>query len=169
MPSNQSDAPTDAPKALAEWSEIVLDRLQSFSTPGLVTADMDLARLSPAALAYLGDAVYELFIRSQYLIPPKRLNLYHKQVVDQVRAESQVYRLQALEPYLTHEELDVIRRGRNSTSRGPRRVALDVYQQASGFETLLGYLYLTDMPRLLHLLDQLQLNSVKEQGTPQPC
>lgn len=127
-----------------------------FLPAGLVSAD-EVQRLSPAALAYLGDAIYELYIRCFYLTPPKRLQAYHHQVVAQVRAESQANHLRSLEPHLTHTELEILRRGRNAASGKPRRVDLEIYQQASSLEALIGYLYLTDPKRLVYLLQTLDL------------
>ncbi len=68
-------------------------------------------QLSPASLAYLGDAVYELYVRTCYLLPPKRLKDYHHQVVAQVRAETQAATLRSLTPHLTDNELEILRRG----------------------------------------------------------
>lgn len=151
----------DAHLTFDQWSEVALDRLRFFAGSTHL-AEHELGRLSPATLAYLGDAVYEIFVRTYYLMPPKRLKTYHKQVVDQVRAESQVHWLHTLAPHLTPSELDVIRRGRNSTGKGPRRIESGIYQQASGFETLIGYLYLTDPQRLTELL--LKLTAEFERG-----
>jgi len=111
-----------------------------------------LDRVSPAALAYLGDAVYELYIRAMLIFPPKRSQTYHLQVVSWVRAESQAQLLLHLNPHLTAEELDIVRRGRNAATGKPRRLKGQVYQQATALETLLGYLYLADRDRLHHLL-----------------
>ena len=112
-------------------------------------------QLSPAALAYLGDAVYELYVRTQLLMPPKRLQTYHQDVVERVRAESQACCLRSLEPHLTPLETDLLRRGRNAAVKRPKRVEATIYQQATSFETLLGYLYLTDPCRLAQLLAKL--------------
>jgi ribonuclease III family protein len=114
-------------------------------------------QFSPAALAYLGDVVYELYVRRFYLTPPKRLQTYHRQVVAQVRAETQAKHLHAIKPHLTQAELEMLRRGRNATSSKPRRIDLEIYRQATSFEALIGYLYLTDSDRLAHLLSQLDL------------
>lgn len=119
-------------------------------------------QLSPVALAYLGDAVYELYIRSRYVLPPKRSNDYHSQVVAQVRAESQARHLRSLEPHLTPAELDILRRGRNAVSSRPKRLAPEIYQQATSLETLMGYLYLTDPERLTELLGLLELDSIQK-------
>jgi ribonuclease III family protein len=146
------DTATSEGQPLAEEAE----HWSSFLPAGLAS-EAEVQRLSPAALAYLGDAVYELYIRRFYLNPPKRLQAYHHQVVAQVRAESQANHLRSLEPYLTHTELEVLRRGRNAASSKPRRVDLEIYQQASSLEALIGYLYLTDPQRLVWLLQHLDL------------
>ncbi len=113
--------------------------------------------LSPVALAYIGDAVYELYVRSRLLWPPLHSRNYHHAVVAQVRAEQQASYVQKLAPHLTDIEQDWVRRGRNAAPRRHRRMA--AYQQATGFETLLGYLYLTDNTRLVYLLDSLSVST----------
>ncbi len=117
----------------------------------------EIKRISPASWAYVGDAVYELYVRSFYLTPPKRSQAYHQLVVGEVRAESQARHLKTLEPYLTDEELEILRRGRNAANGKPKRLAPQIYQQATSLETLIGYLYLTDFTRLTELLDRLNL------------
>ncbi|MBR8831020.1 MAG: Mini-ribonuclease 3 [Chroococcopsis gigantea SAG 12.99] len=116
-----------------------------------------LAQLSPASLAYIGDAVYELYIRRYYLLPPKRIKDYHERVVAQVRAETQAHFLTLLEPDLTPTEQEVLRKGRNGATGKPRRLSAHIYQRATSLETLIGYLYLTDPPRLEFLLSKLSL------------
>lgn len=118
-------------------------------------SDSELQRLSPLALAYVGDAVYELFVRSCYLLPSKRIRAYHQQVVHHVRAEQQCYYLELLKPYLSEAEETVARRGRNAASHRKQRASTHDYQQATALEALLGYLYLTDPQRLLELLGHL--------------
>ncbi|WP_017317225.1 Mini-ribonuclease 3 [Mastigocladopsis repens] len=119
-----------------------------------------LQQISPTALAYLGDAVYELYIRMFYLLPPRRSETYHRLVVSQVRAETQAKMLQTLYPHLRHTELEIVRRGRNAAARRPRRVDPATYQQATSLETLIGYLYLTDFHRLTDLLQKLHLEKL---------
>lgn len=121
------------------------------------SCDLQLPQLSPTALAYLGDAVYELYIRTCYLLPPKRSRTYHHLVVAQVKAETQAQHLRSLTSYLTPDELEIVRRGRNAVKSCPKRLEAEIYQQASSLETLIGYLYLTDPPRLEELLQKLQL------------
>lgn len=85
-------------------------------------------------------------------MPPCRIADYHSKVVAEVRAESQAQYLEHLEPYLTEIELDIVRRGRNGATGKPKRLSLTLYRQATAFEALVGYLYLTDQRRLVELL-----------------
>ncbi len=117
----------------------------------------EVQKISPSALAYLGDAVYELYIRMFYLLPPQRGETYHRLVVAQVRAETQAKILRSLTPHLRNTELEIVRRGRNAAYRRPKRVEPEIYQQATSLETLIGYLYLTDSQRLTELLQKLEL------------
>jgi ribonuclease-3 family protein len=132
------------------------------STWAIADRSTQIQRISPASLAYLGDAVYELYIRSFYLLPPKRSHAYHDMVVAQVRAESQAKALRSLEPHLTNTELEILRRGRNAAAGRPKRLDPEIYQQASSLETLMGYLYLTDPQRLNQLLSYLELNPLPQ-------
>jgi ribonuclease III family protein len=122
--------------------------------------------LSPAALAYLGDSVYELYIRTQYLLPPGRIRDYHQQVVSCVRAETQAAFAKALMPHLSPEEVRILKQGRNAATGHPKRLSLETYQYATALETLVGYLYLTDMERLYDILGQFSLNElIKTEGS----
>ena len=144
--NRQETTPTDA--ALTKAAKAIVNPI----------TDLDLAqveRLSPTALAYIGDAVYELYIRISLLMPPKRMANYHSQVVAQVRAESQAVCLKKLEPYFTDLEKDIARRGRNACVGKPRRISSQVYQQATSLEALIGYLHLTNPQRLSELFAKL--------------
>jgi|GEM_PF-368534 ribonuclease-3 family protein len=125
----------------------------------LTLAPVKVQSLSPIALAYIGDAVYELFVRGLLLWPPKRIQDYHHQVVNQVKAEQQASYVEQIMPFLAPEEQDVLRRGRNASPRGPKRVDGAIYQRATGFETLIGYLYLTNPERLAEVLSYLELSA----------
>jgi ribonuclease III family protein len=128
------------------------------SEPSIAEIDLvELRRLSPVALAYLGDAVYELYVRAKLLFPPQRNRVYHQRVVGEVRAETQAEYIERLNPYLTEAERDIVRRARNAVQYIPRRLDSDVYRRASSFEALVGYLYLTDRSRLDVLLTQLSI------------
>jgi ribonuclease III family protein len=110
------------------------------------------AEIPVASLAYLGDAVYELHVRLKYLQPPRNPNAYHKLVVSDVRAESQARQLDRIE--LTASESDLVRRGRNAAGSASRQIDPNIYQKATGFEALIGYLYLSDRDRLARILQQ---------------
>jgi ribonuclease-3 family protein len=114
-------------------------------------------QISPSALAYLGDAIYELYVRISFLLPQQRPESYHRLVVAQVRAETQALHLRSLTPHLRSNELEIVRRGRNAATGRPKRLNPEIYQQATSLETLVGYLYITDYPRLMELLQKIHL------------
>lgn len=123
----------------------------------LECSDQQVRSLSPLALAYVGDAVFELFVRSRLLIPPQRVRTFHRQVVEHVRAEQQADYLECLQSYLSDEEKELLRRARNAASGRKVRASRRDYQQATALEALLGYLYLTDVPRLMEILARLPI------------
>lgn len=150
----EQDRNNNAPSDTAQtWA--IGDRADS-TTPLQLT---QIERLSPITLAYIGDAVFELYVRTKFLLPPKRMANHHSQVVTQVRAESQAVHLSKLLPYLTAAETEILRRGRNASTAKPRRISRSIYQQATALETLIGYLHLTNPQRLQQLLSQLDLDS----------
>lgn len=112
-----------------------------------------LKTLSPAALAYLGDAVFELYIRTRHLLPPSRIRDYHQRVVACVRAESQAEFMVELLPHLSDGEKQILKQGRNAATGQPKRLSPETYQKATSLETLIGYLYLTDPDRLREILN----------------
>ena len=142
----------DKPKL--SLTNISLNRL----LPAMVTP-AEVERLSPAAWAYLGDAVYELYVRTSYLYPATRLHAYNELVVGQVRAETQARHLRSLSPYLNSTELAIVKRGRNAAAGRSKRADPEIYQQASSLETLVGYLYITDPERLTQLMALLDLET----------
>ncbi|MCL6488999.1 Mini-ribonuclease 3 [Alicyclobacillus mali (ex Roth et al. 2021)] len=101
--------------------------------------------VSPLALAFLGDAVWEIYARNHCLnLGILRPHDLQRQATRYVSAASQAEALRLLEPMLTDAERDVIRRGRNQKSAHTRRnVDVVVYRLATGFEALVGYLYAT--------------------------
>jgi ribonuclease-3 family protein len=114
-----------------------------------------IAELPPQQLAWLGDAVWELQQRLIQCRQPARPQDAHRAVVGRVRAAAQAEALQRLEPSLRPHERDLVRRGRNRAGRGPRGGDPALYGQATGFETMLGWLFLRDPQRLAELLDVL--------------
>lgn len=125
----------------------------------LKTYEGDPRSLSPAALAFLGDAVYELMVRAGLLrsgtMPAGKL---HGLAVRKVSAAAQARCYDALSAALTDEERDILRRGRNAhTARAPRSCTPEDYRKATAIEALFGYLYLKgDTARLAALYDLMQ-------------
>lgn len=117
--------------------------------------EVDVRTYSPLALAYIGDSVYDLLVRS---IIVSRGNMavqkYHKQATSLVNAKAQAEMITALEPELTKEEHAVYKRGRNSKpATTAKNATLKDYKTATGMEALLGYLYLSDQhERLIDLV-----------------
>ena len=112
--------------------------------------------LGPKQLAWLGDAVWELHQRLRYCSRPGRSKELHQSVVAEVRADAQLKVLRRLEPYLSDFERDLVRRGRNVAGRGPRSGDASTYGKATGFETMIGWLFLKNPERLSQLLDRLE-------------
>ena len=117
--------------------------------------DQDLRSYSPLTLAYIGDGVYELIIRTILVkkgnCPVDRL---HKKASSLVKAGAQSAIMEVIEEELTPEELSVYRRGRNAHSPTmAKHATMADYRRATGFEALMGYLYLKeDYTRMLTLV-----------------
>lgn len=115
----------------------------------------DLKMYSPLVLAYVGDAVFELYIRTLLVSKGNApVHKLHKQSISYVKAKSQSDTIHRMLEDLSAEEQDVVRRGRNAKSGTiPKNADVTEYKYATGFESLIGYLYLKeDYPRLLELL-----------------
>ena len=117
--------------------------------------EVEAREYSPLALAYLGDAVYELAIRTFVMNHGNtQVNKMHKKTAGLVKAEAQANFYKVLEKELTEEEKAVYRRGRNAKSvTMAKHATMKDYRMATGFEALMGYLYLTEqMERMAELL-----------------
>ena len=112
-------------------------------------------QLNPLVLAFVGDAIYEVFIRS-YLVDLNRdmsVHKLHVKAISYVKAQAQSNIIKKLEPVLTEEEYTIYKRGRNSKSGTvPKNADLQEYRAATGFEALLGFLYLTEQNERLNEL-----------------
>ena len=117
--------------------------------------DQDLRSYSPLTLAYIGDGVYELIIRT-ILVKKENcpVNRLHKKASSLVKAGAQSAIMEVIEEKLTPEELSVYRRGRNAHSPTmAKHATMADYRRATGFEALMGYLYLKeDYTRMLTLI-----------------
>ena len=117
----------------------------------------DVRMLSPLVWAYIGDSVYEIFIRNNLInnsnAKPHKL---HIETVKFVKAKAQVQTLNKIYDDLTEEEKDIVRRGRNVQNHHvPKNVDVAEYAYATAFEALLGFLYLSKQDeRLKELLNK---------------
>ena len=110
-------------------------------------------------LAWLGDSVWELHQRLKYVHFPLKSKELHLSVVNEVKAKAQSKSLSQIEHLLNEYEIDLIRRARNKTKRYPRSSDPSVYSRATGFETLIGWLFLKDPRRLSKLFEYLEIKT----------
>lgn len=112
--------------------------------------------MSPLTWAYVGDCVYELYIRTKLVnetnLKPHAL---HIEAIKHVKAQSQAETLKRIYDYLTEKEQDIVRRGRNAENHHlPKNANVQDYMYSTAFEALIGYLYLTKQNlRLKEILD----------------
>ena len=125
---------------------------QTLCREALRLKEMDPGTYSPLALAYIGDAVYELIVRTMVISHGSiQVNKMHKKSASLVNAGTQAEMIRLMMEELTEEETAVYKRGRNAKSVTTAKHATVVdYRTATGFEALCGYLYL--MGRLEHLV-----------------
>ena len=116
---------------------------------------MDIRTYSPLTLAYIGDGIFDLVIRSVVVGKGNtRAGELHKRTSQIVKAHTQAEMIEKLLPMLTEEEAEVYRRGRNAKSPTmAKNATMSDYRKATGFEALMGYLYLTEQfDRMAELL-----------------
>ena len=117
--------------------------------------DVDVRTYSPLTLAYIGDGIYDLIIRSLVVAKGNtRASELHKRTSQIVKAKTQADMAEILLPMLTEEEADIYRRGRNAKSPTmAKNATMSDYRKATGFEALMGYLYVKDeLPRMVELV-----------------
>ncbi|MCI7040628.1 MAG: ribonuclease III [Lachnospiraceae bacterium] len=117
--------------------------------------EVDIRAYSPLTLAYIGDCVYDLVIRTVVVERGNEpANKLHKKTVAYVKAQTQASMIEALLPYLTEEEEAVYKRGRNAKSyTSAKNASIGDYRKATGMEALVGYLYLTGQEaRIMELI-----------------
>ena len=114
----------------------------------------DAKELNPLQMAYIGDTLHDLFVRSLLLVHPASVGTMHRQAVRMVSAEAQSAMLEAIAPDLTPEEADAVRRGRNAQAKhaAPHHADPAVYARATGLEALWGYLYVTNQAERMQAL-----------------
>lgn len=125
----------------------------------------EVSQYSPLVLAYIGDTVYEVFIRTLVVSEGNApVNKLHRRATGFVKAKAQSDIAHEIMSLLTEEEQDIIRRGRNAKSGTiPKHADVTEYKYATGFESLLGYLYLIkDFVRLIEVL-KMSVSAIQRQ------
>lgn len=115
----------------------------------------DVKMLNPLVLAYVGDSVYDTFVRTLLVSGGYgHVAKLHKMSIEFVKAKAQADTLEKINEFLTPDEQDIVRRGRNTKSGTvPKNAELSDYRHATGFEALIGFLYLTGkIDRLMEVI-----------------
>lgn len=117
--------------------------------------EVDIRTYSPLVLAYIGDGIYEVIIRTILVSKGNcQANVLHKKASNYVKAATQAAMILAIQEDLTEEEHHVYKRGRNAKAvTMAKNATMHDYRHATGFEALMGYLYLTNqMERMISLI-----------------
>ncbi len=118
--------------------------------------DCDTENLSPLTLAFMGDTVFDMFVREQLICQANRpVNALHSNATRLVKASAQSKAMDKIMPMLTEKEITVFKRGRNAhTNHRAKNASEGDYHRATGLESLFGYLYLKgEIERLRELFD----------------
>ena len=115
----------------------------------------DIRTFSPLTLAYIGDGIYDVVIRTILVEEGNQaVNSLHKKASSMVKAEAQSEMILALQEELTSQEMSIFKRGRNAKSNSAaKNASIGDYRKATGFEAIMGYLYLTSQTdRMIELI-----------------
>lgn len=127
--------------------------------------EVDAAGYSPLVLAYIGDCIYDLIIKTMIISRGnKQVHKLHEETSRFVQASTQSLMMRKMQEHLTEEEHAVYRRGRNAKSVSPaKNQSITDYRRATGFEALLGYLYLKKEYKRVMDLVKIGLDSLDEE------
>ena len=136
-------------------------------------SESDISQMSPLVLAYIGDAIYELLVRERIVSEGNRqVNKLHHESIRYVSAAAQAALMHSMEDRLTPAEMSVYKRGRNATSHTvPKNQSVGDYRVATGFEALMGWLYLNgNLERIAELTgeDMRGLSKKRPSGEKNP-
>lgn len=125
---------------------------------------VDKKTYSPLVLAYIGDAVYELYVRSRIVAEKNvQVNKLHCEATGYVSANAQFEAFHLIEDQLTERETEVYKRGRNAKSQSvPKNAELSHYRVATGLEALVGYLYINEEHQRLEYLLKTAFDKMNE-------
>ena len=117
--------------------------MQDFNCPEFEHTLLPPERYGALTLAYIGDCVYELYVRTHLISGgDKKVNALHRGATNLVCAKAQAALYHKISPYLTPEEEAVFHRGRNTKSQPPKNADVLEYRLATGVEALIGHLYI---------------------------
>ena len=124
----------------------------------------EINQMSPLTWAYVGDCVFELYIRTKLINETKlKPHELHIKAINFVKASSQAEMLHNIHEKLTEEEQDIVRRGRNAENHHlPKNANIQEYMYSTAFEALIGYLYLSKKEIRLKEIIELAINSKEE-------
>lgn len=156
---------------------VLMEGFKDFAKNMLGIGEIDIRLYSPLALAYIGDAVYDLIIRTKIVCDGNApVNSMHKGATHFVSATAQADMMKLIEESLSKEEHLYYKRGRNAKpNTSAKSASYGEYRIATGFECLIGYLYLTEQfERIIEIIklgivkvgqkDMLKISSLKEQS-----
>ncbi|MGN1266682.1 MAG: Mini-ribonuclease 3 [Dorea sp.] len=127
--------------------------------------EVDIKEYSPLTLAYIGDSIYDLVIKSMVVNHGNQpVKLLHRETSSYVQAKTQSLMMRTMQEHLTEEEHAIYKRGRNAKSISPaKNQSVTDYRRATGFEALMGYLYLKkEWKRMLDLI-KIGLDSLEKE------
>ena len=126
--------------------------------------EKDASQMNPLQLAYLGDAVWEMIVRDHLILQHKNVHHMHSECVRMVNAEAQARWLEMIRGMLSEKEAALVQRGRNAHAKhpSPRNQSPADYADATGFEALLGFLYLTGQDGRLTQIQEIVFGKEKE-------
>ncbi|MBY0758639.1 MULTISPECIES: Mini-ribonuclease 3 [Sellimonas] len=138
--------------------------LDSYMKEVLEMGEVDIRSYSPLTLAFIGDCIFDLVIKTMIVRKGNQpVNQMQKETSRYVQAAAQSYMMRFMQEHLTEEERAVYRRGRNAKSVSPaKNQSITDYRRATGFEALLGYLYLKKEYRRMIDLIKIGLDGLNE-------
>lgn len=127
------------------------ENIKDYIKEKLELKETEASSFSPLVLAYMGDCVYEIFIRTKIVNAGNmQVNKMHKQSASLVKASAQTQMMHLIMEELTDEEMRIFKRGRNAQSKTmAKNATMSDYRTATGFESLIGYLYLNGQEKRL--------------------
>ncbi len=127
--------------------------------------DINIVDYSPLTLAYIGDGIYEIVIRTVIVDEANRqVHKIHKAASELVKAQAQAKMIFAIQELLTEEEMTIYKRGRNAKAvTRAKNASMSDYRTATGFEALMGWLYLTGKSERMMELIRIGLEKIGEE------